>query len=79
VTGEEEYGEEFVLHLDNGNTIHTDTYKANDAGSSYVRVCGPDGSEIAYWTWEEWQDDPQLVMGAFLGAAGSAPDEDGST
>jgi len=38
-------------------------------GSSYVRVCGPDGREAGYWTWTEWKEDPQLVMGAILGAA----------
>jgi hypothetical protein len=69
-----DYGDEFVLHLENGNTIRTDTYASNEAGSSYVRVCGPDGAEIAYWTYTEWAEDPQLVMGAFLGTVGSAPD-----
>lgn len=62
---------ECVIQLANGNTIRTDTYDGNPAGSSYVRVCGQDGREIAYWTYTEWEEDPQLVMGAFLGAAAS--------
>lgn len=35
---------------------------------SYVRVCDPLGRELAYWNHEEWQEAPQLVMGAILGA-----------
>jgi hypothetical protein len=62
---------ECVIQLANGNTIRTDTYDSNPAGSSYVRVCAPDGHEIAYWTYTEWAEDPQLVMGAILGAASS--------
>jgi hypothetical protein len=64
----EGYGTECVIQLANGNTIRTDTYDDNPAGSSYVRVCAPDGREIAYWTYTEWAEDPQLVMGAILGA-----------
>lgn len=73
------YGDEFILHLENSNTIRTDSFANSPEGSSYVRVCGPDGAEIAYWTFTEWQEDPQLVMGAFLGSAGSAPDQDQPT
>lgn len=35
---------------------------------SYVRVLQA-GFEIGYWTAEEWQRDPEDVMGALLGAA----------
>jgi hypothetical protein len=41
----------------------------NPAGCSYVRVCRADGAEAGYWTCTEWQEDPQLAMGAILGAA----------
>lgn len=73
-----DYGDEFVLHLENGNTIRTSTYEDDEEGASYVRVCRPDGSEQAYWTYDEWAEDPKLVMGAFLGSAGSyeSPGED---
>jgi hypothetical protein len=60
---------ECVIPLVNGNTIRADSYGANEAGSSYVRICGPDGGEVAYPSCDEWQQDPQLVMGAILGAA----------
>lgn len=71
MTTTKEYGPEFVIELANGNTIHTDTFDRNPGGSSYVRVCGPNGEEIAYWVHDEWAEDPQLVMGAILGAAGA--------
>lgn len=41
---------------------------AYPAECSYVRVV-VDGFEIAYWTEDDWRDDPACVMGAFLGAA----------
>ena len=63
---------EFVLELSNGNTIRTGTYEGNPAGSSYVRICAPGGRETGYWAHTEWSEDPQLVMGAILGAAGAA-------
>lgn len=62
-------GDECVIRLANGNTIRTDSYGANEAGSSYVRVCGPDEREVAYWSCDEWREDPEPVMGAILGAA----------
>jgi hypothetical protein len=70
-----DYGTECVIQLANGQTIRADTYDSNPAGSSYVRVCAPDGDEIAYWTYTEWAEDPQLVMGAILGAAAGSQRE----
>lgn len=37
-------------------------------GCSFVRVVDPLGRELAYWTNEEWADDPTVVMGAIIGA-----------
>jgi hypothetical protein len=65
-----EYGTEYVVALANGKTIRTDSYAANAGGSSYVRVCNRDGEEIAYWIHNEWESEPELVMGAILGACG---------
>lgn len=62
-------GKECVIELANGRTIRTDTYQANPGGSSYVRICEADGSELGYWISDEWAEDPQGVMGAILGAA----------
>ena len=61
--------EETIIELADGSTIRTDTYEDNPAGSSYVRVCDPNGTEVAYGVSDEWQEEPELVMGAFLGAA----------
>lgn len=72
-----DYGDECVLTLDNGMTLRTDTYADHPAGASYVRVCDPDGNEVAYWTYTEWQEDPQLVMGAIFGAAAHVEVADG--
>jgi len=58
-----------VIEVAGGCTIRTDSAEASPAGSSYVRVCTPDGSEIGYWDSAEWQEEPELVMGAILGAA----------
>lgn len=64
---------EFTLTLDNGHTIRTDTYRNNPGGASYVRVCDPQGDEVAYWVADEWEESPEEVMGAILGAAGARP------
>lgn len=66
---EDDYGDECVIELASGGTIRTDSAEASPDGSSYVRVCRPDGSEAGYWTCDEWREDPKLVMGAILGAA----------
>lgn len=71
----DDYGDEFVVELANGNTIRTSTYADDPSGASYVRVCNPEGDEFAYWTSSEWAEDPKLVMGALLAAAGNPADE----
>lgn len=43
-------------------------YDVEDELLTYVRVVDPLGREVASWVFEEWQEDPQLVMGAILGA-----------
>jgi hypothetical protein len=44
-------------------------YPRNDA-IDYVRVCDPLGREVVYWTSTEWEEDPECVMGAIIGALG---------
>ena len=34
---------------------------------TYVRI-EKDGVEIVYWDWQEWHDDPRVVMGSLMGA-----------
>lgn len=65
---EPDYGDEYIVWLANGYSIRTDSYDDNEAGSSYVRVVNDVGHEVAYWVYDEWEEDPQLVMGAILGS-----------
>jgi hypothetical protein len=60
-----DYGEEAALLVHNGFQLR---YSAQGETPDYVRVCDPAGREIAYWVSDEWRDDPELVMGAILGA-----------
>lgn len=34
---------------------------------SYVRICDPDEQELVYWIFDEWAEDPELVLGALVG------------
>ena len=51
---------ETIVHLANGNTIHSnsETLMAGD----YVKVCDPDGNEMGYWDHKEWVEEPVGVM-----------------
>jgi hypothetical protein len=60
-----EFGDETILTLTNGRSIHTAAYPG---AADYVRVV-EDGKEIAYWSSDEWREDPAGVMGAIFGAA----------
>ena len=61
------------LELTNGRTIVCDSVEDNPDGVSFIKVLGADGKEIAYWTADEWEEEPILVMGAIMGAlAGSS-------
>lgn len=61
-----EYGEECVTQkIGSIRQIRT---PAHPAECDYVRVL-VDGLEIAYWSSDEWADDPMTVMGAIFGAA----------
>lgn len=59
--------DEVIVELKDGWSLRSSskTYEAGD----YVRLCRPDGSEYAYWHYDEWQADPRLVMGAIINAA----------
>jgi hypothetical protein len=63
------YGEEVVVQVVSGRTLHTGAGEAGDSTvtGEYVRVLDTEGSEVAYWTFDEWRDDPQVVMGAIVG------------
>lgn len=61
----DQYGSEAALIAHTGFELRYDT---DGELLTYVRVCDPLGRELAYWTYDEWQEDPQLVMGAIIGA-----------
>lgn len=64
-TGEGGYGPESVIQVHTGFFLKTPMYPDE---CDYVRVCDPLGREIAYWTADEWKEEPESVMGAILGA-----------
>lgn len=69
----EDDADEIIVKLADGCTLRSgvddpDAEGALTAGD-YVRLCGPDGKEIQFWSKDEWQADPALVMGAIMIAA----------
>lgn len=60
-----DYGDECAVVTHTGFELR---YSAQGDTPDYVRVCDPLGREVAYWVSDEWRDDPELVMGAILGA-----------
>ena len=62
---ETRYGQECAVIAHNGFELR---YDCDEELLTYVRICDPLGRELAYWTHGEWATDPQLVMGAILGA-----------
>jgi hypothetical protein len=60
-----DYGDEHVLRLNNGNEIRVPPYPTP---CDYVRVVRA-GREVAYWSVDEWKEQPAEVMGAIMGAA----------
>jgi hypothetical protein len=67
IVSDSDYGDECVLHLRNGNELRM---PPDPIPCDYVRVVR-DGREVAYWNKEEWREDPDVVMGALMGAAAS--------
>ena len=61
----DEYGLECRMVTHTGFELR---YAAYGEFCEYVRVCDPLGREVMYWHYDEWGEDPKLVMGAILGA-----------
>jgi hypothetical protein len=62
-----DYGAEARIPTVNGETLCFESFHENMNGCSYVRFVDADDNELAYWTSDEWEEDPQLVMGAIMG------------
>lgn len=63
--------DEFVIILDD-KQIRCPAYPED---CDYVRITDLEGNEVVYWHWNEWQEEPQEVMGAILAVVGN-PIED---
>lgn len=61
---------EVVVHLPHGYTVRSSS--EDHLSGDYVRICDPDGEELVYWHYDEWERDPQLVMGAFINVMAAA-------
>lgn len=59
------YGPEAVVRAENGFEIRC---PAAASKVDYMRVTAPGGGEIAYWSIDEFKDDPAIVLGAMMGA-----------
>lgn len=60
-----EYGDETVLvNVANGFGLAV----TSEGDVDYVRICDPDGGETAYWSVDEFSEDPSDVIGAMFGA-----------
>lgn len=56
--------DESSINLPNGKVV----FPAAPAEVTYVRVLNEKDREIAYWDVNEWEEEPEDVMGAILGA-----------
>jgi hypothetical protein len=56
---------EIVIPLKEGWTLRCGVGEEHQWGG-YVRVVDWKGSEVGYWTKEEWENDPECVMGAIF-------------
>tara|TARA_Y100000310_G_scaffold345019_1_gene461220 strand:+ start:7229 stop:7720 length:492 start_codon:yes stop_codon:yes gene_type:complete len=60
--------EELIIPLINGGTLRCGKGTASQWGD-YVRLCDEDGIEIVYWSYREWEDEGESVMGAIFSSA----------
>lgn len=61
---------EVVVRLIDGWTLRSGCTNEDLVAGEYVRLCTPVGEEYLYWHYDEWADDPVVVMGAIMNAAG---------
>lgn len=64
----DEFAPEAIVPIEGGGSLRTDTHDEHPEGASYLRVCDRDGNEIAYWSYTEWEEAPEEVIGAVVGA-----------
>ena len=59
------FGHELAIPLPNNRTLRCGAGSEYDWGG-YVRITDSDGNEIIYWDKDEWEEDPESVMGAIF-------------
>lgn len=59
---------EVAIELPTGNFLVTESGISNPTGVDYVRIVDPQGTELVYWHYNEWAEEPQVVMGAIIAA-----------
>jgi hypothetical protein len=59
--------EEIYVRLAGGHVLAFPNAETEPGGCSYVRFLAADGGEIVYWTAQEWEEEPESVMGAIMG------------
>jgi hypothetical protein len=63
---------EHTVELETGNKVCCPAYPQP---CTYVRIVDPMLGELAYWDSQEWQEDPQGVMGAIMVAISSVNED----
>lgn len=64
---------ELQIPLPNGGFLCCGPWEERYGGDVTIRDA--DGNEILYWTSTEWEEEPELVMGAIFGAALTSMDK----
>jgi hypothetical protein len=57
---------ECVVPTVNGESLVFESYDQNPEGTSYVRFIDKNQQELLYYCADEWQQEPQLVMGCIM-------------
>lgn len=60
---------EVVVELVDGWTLRSGCSSDDFTSGEWVRLCEPNGAEHLYWSSDEWEIDPILVMGAIINSA----------
>lgn len=60
------YGLETIVHTLHGTQIRCEAENYESPGTDFIRVCDERGKEIVYWTMDEIQEEPGLIMHALV-------------
>lgn len=65
---------ELIFPLANGGTLRCGEGELREHGG-YIRICDEDGAELVFWDQNEWQEEPEEVIGAAFSYARTPIDE----